>query len=115
MCKSGFFHFIIKIFNDFLSSLRGFFPFLGDLGPFLRPYLGGKLGDGYQLQAYKNQRLLEAIGRFRAGLCCKNIEPNPLSCREAIEEGTFAGHFWELRSSNLGVVSFDGFLRSGRT
>jgi hypothetical protein len=24
------------------------------------------------------------------------------------------GHFWELRSSVFSVVSFDGFLRSGR-
>jgi hypothetical protein len=35
-----------------------FWPFLGDIGPFLRPDLGGKLGDGYQLQIYINQAFL---------------------------------------------------------
>jgi hypothetical protein len=57
LALSGVFHFIINIFNGFLAILRGFNPFLGDLGPFLRSYLGGKLGDGYQLQAYINKRL----------------------------------------------------------
>jgi hypothetical protein len=62
--------------------------------------------------------LLEAMGEIRGfitGLCCRIVEPKPLSCREAIEERTFAGHFWEPRSSDLGAVSFDGFMRSGRT
>jgi hypothetical protein len=35
-----------------------FWPILGDIGPFLRPDLGGKLGDGYQLQIYINQTFL---------------------------------------------------------
>jgi hypothetical protein len=43
------------------------------------------------------------------------VEAKPFLCREAIEERTFAGHFWELRSSVFSAVSFDGFLRSGRT
>jgi hypothetical protein len=46
------------ILNGFLARLRGFNPFLGDIGPFLRPDLGGKLGDGYQLQIYINQAFL---------------------------------------------------------
>jgi hypothetical protein len=40
---------------------------------------------------------------------------NPFLCREALEESTFAGHFWELRSSVFNVVSFVEFLRFGRT
>jgi hypothetical protein len=43
------------------------------------------------------------------------LSQRPLLCREAIEEHTFAGHFWEPCSSDLGAVSFDGFMRSGRT
>jgi hypothetical protein len=30
-------------------------------------------------------------------------------CREVVEEQTLAGHFWELRSSVLHVVSSTGF------
>jgi hypothetical protein len=33
---------ILGVFGDF-------WPFEGDIGPFLMPNLGGKLGDGYQL------------------------------------------------------------------
>jgi hypothetical protein len=43
------------------------------------------------------------------------LSQKPLLCREAIEERTFGGHFWEPLSSDLGVVNFDGFMRSGRT
>jgi hypothetical protein len=105
-------------FIDFIQQIWRFWPILGDIGPFLRPDLGRKLGDGYQLQIYINQAFLRPWGDqwwFRTGLCCRIVEPKPLSCREAIEERTFAGHFWEPRSSDLGVVSFDGFMRSGRT
>jgi hypothetical protein len=49
----------INILNGFSAYLRGFNPFLEDLGPFLRPDLGEKLGGGYQLQVYINQRLLK--------------------------------------------------------
>jgi hypothetical protein len=35
-----------------------FLALLGDIGPFLRPDLGGKLGDGYQLQIYIKQAFL---------------------------------------------------------
>jgi hypothetical protein len=37
----------------------GFWSFCGDIGPFLRPDLGRKLGDGYQLQIYINQGFLK--------------------------------------------------------
>jgi hypothetical protein len=47
------------IFNGFLTSFGRFSPFLEDLGPFLRPDLGGKLGVCYPLQAYINQRFLK--------------------------------------------------------
>jgi hypothetical protein len=57
--KVGFYH-IIKIFIDFFSSFERFWPILGDLEPFLRPDLGGKLGVCCQLQAYINQRFLAA-------------------------------------------------------
>jgi hypothetical protein len=93
----------------------GFCPFLGDIGLFFRPDLGGKLGDGYQLRIYINKGFLKPRRRFKTILCCRIVEPKPLSCREAIEEHTFADHLWEFRSSDLGAVSFDGFLRFGRT
>jgi hypothetical protein len=47
------------IFNGLLARFGRFNPFLEDLGPFLRPDLGGKLGVCYQLQAYINQRFLK--------------------------------------------------------
>jgi hypothetical protein len=43
---------------DFSMFIGDFLLFLGDIGPFLRLYLGGKLGDGYQLQIYIKQALL---------------------------------------------------------
>jgi hypothetical protein len=44
----------IMIFNGFLSQFGRFSPFLEDLGPFLRPDLGEKLGGCYPLQVYIN-------------------------------------------------------------
>jgi hypothetical protein len=46
------------IFVDFIQQFWRFLAFLGDIGPFLRPDLGRKLGDGYQLQIYINQAFL---------------------------------------------------------
>jgi len=47
---------VLTIAYDFLLilllKLEIFGQILGDIGPFLRPYLGGKLGDGYQLHIY---------------------------------------------------------------
>ena len=43
------------IFNDLFSRIERFWSFLKDIGPFLRPNLGGKLGDGYQIQTYKTK------------------------------------------------------------
>jgi hypothetical protein len=63
------FNFIIWFFIDFINRFEGFWSFLGDIGPFLRPDLGEKLGDGYQLQIYINQGFLKPWGKFRAGLC----------------------------------------------
>jgi hypothetical protein len=113
-----FINFIIVIFYGLLASFLRFWLILGDIGPFLRPNLGRKLGDGYHIQIYINQVFLrpwEYNWWFITALCCRIFEPKPLSCREATKERTFAGHFWEPRSSDLGVVSFDGFMRSGRT
>jgi hypothetical protein len=66
--QSGFLNFILRVLIDFLSSLKGFWPFWGDIGPFFRPDLGEKLGGCYQLQAYKNHRFLnqkeEVYNRF---------------------------------------------------
>jgi hypothetical protein len=42
-----------------LSTILEILVILGDIGPFLRPDLGGKLGDGYQLQIYINQGFLK--------------------------------------------------------
>jgi len=48
-----------KIFNGLLARFGRFNPFLEDLGPFLRPDLGGKLGVCCQLDAYIKHRLLK--------------------------------------------------------
>jgi hypothetical protein len=40
------------------AVIEDFWPFGGDIGPFLRPDLGRKLGDSYQLQIYINQAFL---------------------------------------------------------
>jgi hypothetical protein len=37
-----------------MSFFGGFFPFLGDIGPFLRPYFGRKLGDDKKNHNYIN-------------------------------------------------------------
>jgi hypothetical protein len=49
----------IKISIDLFSSFVGFWPILGDIGPFLRRDLGEKLGGCYPFLVYKNQRFLE--------------------------------------------------------
>ena len=48
------------IVNGLLARFGRFSPFLEDLGTFLRPDLGGKLGVCYQIKAYINQRFLAA-------------------------------------------------------
>jgi hypothetical protein len=53
---------ILKDFNGFLTSFGRFSPFLEDLGPFLRPDIGEKLGVCCQLQVYINQRFLKLWG-----------------------------------------------------
>jgi hypothetical protein len=60
--KKWVFNFIIWIFMIFRPVFGDFWPFLGDIGPFFRPDLGGKLGDGYQLQIYIKQAFLKAMG-----------------------------------------------------
>jgi hypothetical protein len=71
--KSGFFHYILVIFNDFRRNFGDFWPILVDIGPFLRPDLGGKLGYGYQLQIYINQAFLRPLediqSRFMLKIC----------------------------------------------
>jgi hypothetical protein len=69
---SGFLNYIYKIFNGFLASFGRFWPFLEDLEPFLRPDLGGKLGVCCQLQAYINQRFLEALEEVQNRKMLKN-------------------------------------------
>jgi hypothetical protein len=59
---------------DFKPVFGGFWSFLGDLEPFLRPDLGRKLGGCYQIQIYINQRFLEALERFRRGEMLYNCE-----------------------------------------
>jgi hypothetical protein len=51
---SGFLHYRIVIFSDFMPVIEDFWPILGDIGPFWRPYLGGKLGDDNQIHIYIN-------------------------------------------------------------
>jgi hypothetical protein len=59
ICPKVGFILCIMIFNGLLARFGRFDPFLEELGPFLKPDLGGKLGVFYQLQAYINQRLLK--------------------------------------------------------
>jgi hypothetical protein len=47
----------------------GFWPFLGDIGLFLSPDFGRKLGMDNQLQIYKNQACLRPWRTVRAELC----------------------------------------------
>jgi hypothetical protein len=96
------------IFIDLWPDIGRFWPFLEDLGPFLSPYLGEKLGYGYQLQAYINHRLLKPRGKFRARNSIEILRQSQFLCREAIEESTFGGHFWELWSSDFSFVCFAG-------
>ena len=89
--------------------------FFGGYWAFFRPDLGGKLGDGYQLQIYINQAFLRPWEEIQSRFMLNIFQAKAILCRKDVEERTFAGHFWELRSSNLGAVSFDGFMRSGIT
>jgi hypothetical protein len=41
-----------------LDVIEDVYPLSRDIGPFFRPDLGGKLGDGYQIQIYINQAFL---------------------------------------------------------
>jgi hypothetical protein len=52
LIKCGFFTICYGFYFDFWPVNRGFFPLLGDIGPFLRPDFGRKLGDDNQLQVY---------------------------------------------------------------
>jgi hypothetical protein len=58
---------LILYYNIFMiySAVLEILVILGDIGPFLRPDLGEKLGGCYQLQIYINHRVLEAMGRFK--------------------------------------------------
>ena len=103
------------ILIGFSQHFWRFWSFLGDIGPFLRPDLGEKLGGCYPLQVYINHRFFKPRRRFRTEKCWRIAKTKLVLCREAIEESTFARHFWELCSSVFSVVSFVGFLRSGRT
>jgi hypothetical protein len=49
------------IFIDIWNNFGDVWNFLGHIGPFLRPDIGRKLGDGYQLQIYVNQAFIEAM------------------------------------------------------
>jgi hypothetical protein len=53
-CYKMFLHFIIMVLMDNRPIFGDFWPFLGHIGPFFRPDLGRKLGDGYQLHIYIN-------------------------------------------------------------
>jgi hypothetical protein len=56
-----------------MPVIGDFCPFWEDIGPFFRPNIGGKLGDGYQLQIYINQDFLrpweEIQSRFMLKIC----------------------------------------------
>jgi hypothetical protein len=103
---------LMDFFNRFLEILSIF----GGSWALFEARSWGEVGRWLPTSGLYKPGLLEAMGGGSEQVYAAEIvEPKPLSCREAIEECTFAGHFWELRSSDLGAVSFDGFLRSGRT
>jgi hypothetical protein len=70
ICRVGF-----KLYNsDFIilfGRFDGVYPLLGDIRPFLRPDLGGKLGDGYQLQIYINHAFLRSWGQSQSRFMLK--------------------------------------------
>jgi hypothetical protein len=52
---------MLSFFYDFYADFGGFWPFLEDLEPNLRLDLGRKLGGGYQLKIYINERFLTTL------------------------------------------------------
>jgi hypothetical protein len=100
---------VLDFFIVFKPVNGDFWPFLGDIGLFFRPDFGRKLGNDNQIEIYKNQACLRPWRKFKENLCLSKAKPKPFLCREAVEEQMLAGHFWELRSSVLHVVSSAGF------
>ena len=66
------------------------------------------------LGLYK-QEVLESMEDVHNRFMLRILEPKTFLCKEAIEESTFVGHFWELHSYDFNVVSFVGFYISSRT
>jgi hypothetical protein len=54
--QSGFLTILYDFLLGFYADFGGFWPFLGDLEPKLRPDLGEKLGFDSNSKSYKNQR-----------------------------------------------------------
>jgi hypothetical protein len=69
----------------------------------------GEVGRLLPTSGLYKPEVLEAMEEVQNRFMLKNFEPKPFLCREAIEESTFVGHFWELRSSDFSAVSFVGF------
>ena len=104
-----------KIFMNYLIVLKIFCQYWGILGPFLCQILGVSWKMVTNFRSIWTRSSWGHGRGFRASLCWRFAKPNPFLCREFVEERTFAGHFWELRSFELSVVSFVGLLISGRT
>jgi hypothetical protein len=100
---------------DYYADFGRFLPKIEDIEPFLRPYLGGKLGGEPQLKLYINHRFLTVQEVQNRRNVEEFMKPKTFLCREAIEEAKFGGQFWELRSTFFSSVSCVGFMRLRRT
>ena len=110
----GFLNIIVWFLTDFKPVWGDFGHFWRILSPFdARSW--GEVGSLLPTSSLYKPKALEAKRRFITGKWWRIEEPKPFLCREAIEESNFAGHFRELHSFVFTVVSFDGFLRYGRT
>jgi hypothetical protein len=110
----GFIHYYM-IFNGLLARFGRFNPFLEDLGPFLRPYLGGSWEFVAKFKLYKPEVIEAKVGGSDQENVDELLRQNHFYAGKLLRSVPLKGHFWELRSSVFSAVSFDGFLRSRRT
>jgi hypothetical protein len=96
-------------------DFSGFFPRKWDLSPKRAQKEGGSWDFDPQLKFYINKACLSIL----RGKIQQNDEEfvkfKPFLCREAIEEASFGGHFWEFYSTFFSVVYCIRFLRQRRT
>jgi hypothetical protein len=73
-CRSGFLTLVLVFLLLNVLILLDFYPKMGDLEPFLRPDLGGKLGGEPQPKSYINQKVFDSPRRFINNKMMKSCE-----------------------------------------